>query len=276
MHFCALVFIPEHGDATTQVSRRMAPFDENTSNPSWIEFQDCEKKQRSSWEKETVDLIATPQGEYLFPWDERFRIKDTIGIGRQTHRVPDDCQPVTKPLREIYPNFEDYLEKFCGLTRDEKTQKYGYWHNPNGHWDFYQIGGRWSGALDGYDPHEDPRNVTVCELCNGTGLRTDQVAVEHRKRDPNYKCNGCAGRGKHVRWPTQWRPHQGDVQQPAAVVAKGFIPYTLVTQEAKWLCREEWNDEKREFEETMEDWDGFVVQCLERHRGRVVLVDYHS
>ena len=47
------------------------------------------------------------------------------------------------------------------------------------HWDWYQIGGRWTGALSGYNPDEDPANL------EGNGTRT--------------------------KWPTQWARHPGDV-----------------------------------------------------------------
>jgi hypothetical protein len=78
-------------------------------------------------------------------------------------------------------------------------------------WDWYQIGGRWSGAFDGYDPDQDPRHVETCELCLGTGMRRDDVGNDLRKEDPTYTCNGCQGKGKRPVWPTQRQNHDGDV-----------------------------------------------------------------
>jgi hypothetical protein len=52
-------------------------------------------------------------------------------------------------------------------------------------WDGYQIGGRYTGFLDGYDPTKDERNIENCDRCDGTG--------------------------KQVKWPTCWAPHEGDV-----------------------------------------------------------------
>jgi hypothetical protein len=81
-----------------------------------------------------------------------------------------------------------------------------------GFWDWYQIGGRWTGTFDGYAPDKDPANIEVCRLCKGTGKRTD-IKVESG-------CNGCAGTGQSVRWPTEWKDHPGDV-----------VPLESVTEE---------------------------------------------
>jgi hypothetical protein len=45
-------------------------------------------------------------------------------------------------------------------------------------WDWYQIGGRWTGHFDGYEPHTDPVNL-------------DEAGKE--------------------KWPIDWKSHAGDV-----------------------------------------------------------------
>src|SRR5260221_1879965 len=116
-----------------------------------------------------------------------------------------------------------------------------------GFWDWYQIGGRWTGHLTGYDPEKDPANVEKCNLCDGTGIRTDDIGVEMgqpTQQIPNAVvarevgrthgwCNGCDGRGKHATWPTNWRKHDGDVQPAAVALARAeqdenTLPYLIV------------------------------------------------
>jgi len=80
-----------------------------------------------------------------------------------------------------------------------------------GFWDWYQIGGRWTGALDGYDPGGDPDNQYKCDLCNGTGKRNDEIGKKHRETDPSYGCNGCNGTGTAIQWPTGFKRHPGDI-----------------------------------------------------------------
>lgn len=53
--------------------------------------------------------------------------------------------------------------------------------------------------------------LVVCDLCEGTGLRTDGLGVEWGMdvpRDPDTGkggCNGCAGSGKHPAFVTHYR-----------------------------------------------------------------------
>jgi hypothetical protein len=91
------------------------------------------------------------------------------------------------------------------------------------YWDWYQIGGRWTGTLSGYDPDSDPANIEVCGFCNGTGNRPDM--------DVANGCNGCQGKGKHVKWPTQWAKHPGDIvpvsQLTGDAIEKNFLYVVL-------------------------------------------------
>lgn len=45
-------------------------------------------------------------------------------------------------LKDKYPNYEDYLTDWHGV---ENTEKMGYHRNPNAKWDWYTLGGRWTG-----------------------------------------------------------------------------------------------------------------------------------
>jgi hypothetical protein len=68
--------------------------------------------------------------------------------------------------------------------------------NPNKKWDWWQLGGRFSGLLAAnYDPNTDPKNIETCFICGGTGVR------EVGKNG----CNGCNGTGKSTKWPTNWK-----------------------------------------------------------------------
>lgn len=114
------------------------------------------------------------------------------------------------------------------------------------HYDWYQIGGRWTGTLDGYDPEKDPANIKQCNLCGGSGVRSDSVGIVNGfdKKvvdDPDNPrhgqvgwCNGCQGAGRSVEWPTQYPVRDGDT-----------IPVAELTEEqyAKFhgVCVEGWD-----------------------------------
>lgn len=86
-------------------------------------------------------------------------------------------------------------------------------------WDWYQVGGRWTGTLDGYDPETDPKNAS-----NNT-------------RYP-------------VKWPTEWADHAGDVQPVHALTADTLASFYAVVSEYGWHGGEDyipWNDDEHKF-----------------------------
>lgn len=73
-----------------------------------------------------------------------------------THPNPNTCfegrvqlqvidPPKEIPLKDKYDSFEEYLEQYHGYRKDERTGAYGRWYNPNSKWDWYELGGRWTG-----------------------------------------------------------------------------------------------------------------------------------
>jgi hypothetical protein len=177
---------------------------------------------------------------------------------------------------------------------DHYDEKYDetYQRNPRGLWDWYAVGGRWSGVLSGYEPSEDPKLTERCRLCHGTGLRDDDLGRHFRAQNPEYTCNGCAGSpggpGRMPLWPTQWPRHGGDVisaleftsritewtdeQMPYAVFAHGSESVTT---------KQRWTGEG--FEQLHDDQgirDVLVKILYARLQAgltdRVVVIDYHS
>lgn len=103
-------------------------------------------------------------------------------------------------------------------------------YNVDSHWDWYQIGGRWSGSLTGYKPEDDPKNKETCHLCNGTGQRKDSNPDQMKACNG---CNGCDGTGIRQKWPTQWAKYEGDIQPVQQI--NGFTPFAIVTPEGEWI-----------------------------------------
>ena len=109
-----------------------------------------------------------------------------------------------------------------------------------GHWDWYEIGGRWSGALDGYQPECDPKNYKPCGYCHETGVREwdeDGVKVER-------VCNACHGWKLELSWPTDWH-HEHDVMtvgdfRRSSEFGK-FMPYAYISLDS-YGCVEDWNE----------------------------------
>jgi hypothetical protein len=133
-------------------------------------------------------------------------------------------------------------------------------------WDWFQIGGRWSGLFSGYDPDTDPKNIKTCELCGGTGTRRDMRVANG--------CNGCEGKGRRPVWPTERVEHDGDVLTTAEALAQltpERVPYAIATN-GKCSETESWNG--KDFVKNPEH--EATVRMMLAQPGRCVVVDYHS
>lgn len=130
--------------------------------------------------------------------------------------------------------------------------------NERGWWDWWQVGGRWTGQHQpGYDPDKDESKKEKCRLCHGTGKRKDMLVANG--------CNGCNGTGVSVAWPTQWKPLESDVCS-VENVPEDMTCYRLV------VCKNADDIEAYEDEGTP------VRQKLEElgcKGGWLVTVDYH-
>lgn len=147
-------------------------------------------------------------------------------------------------------DIEDYVERAmapfnenANLTTwevDEEIEGGGYWTNANSFWDWYQIGGRWSGAFaEGYEPEKDQRNWERCDLCNGTGVRTDSVKLAARPDGKGW-CNACTHDhennglpvGWRVKWPTDWVSDVGNIARLGDIrsYVEEHPPYYLLAE----------------------------------------------
>jgi hypothetical protein len=147
-------------------------------------------------------------------------------------------------------------------------------------WDWYQIGGRWTGLLSGYNPEGDPDNHHPCQICRGTGYRNDAVLVG--------PCNACGGIGVRVAWPTAWKAHAGDVATVAEAVARDVQFSRLVTPDRVWhMAVAEYGDDLF-FLPTEEAWRerdaahkaAWAAECrrllAEHPHDLLVVVDIHN
>lgn len=275
MHYYALVLIPPEGDAAELVAAAMAPYREGDHADGVREFVDSETEELENYRTGTMERVRTPDGRLLSPWDEEFRIPGTFGTGfggpegSTTHRIPPDCERVKIPRRELYASFDEYMREYCGAeARDTETGRFGYWHNRQGIWDFFQIGGRWTGILSGYEPDKDPANSEPCWICEATGKRQDAP----RCGAGDLPCNGCSGTGLAQKWPTQWAKHPGDIVACPIALTEAQTPYTLIGA-GIFHAKEKWTGE--DLIENPEHGDT-VRRKAQEHTGRAVVVDYHS
>lgn len=266
-----------------EVERLLAPFQENNNGDcpdEYLAFNDTEDENRREYESGGTSYVVTADGQRRLPWDEAFRVPGPIGIGHGTHADPPGSSRLHIPYRETFATFENYMADWCGQVRDRRMGKYGYWENPNAKWDWWSIGGRWTGYLTGHEPQKDKRNWERCWLCRGTGTRPDMNMSSCSDGNEMFPvigsgCNGCAGTGWKLKFPSDWLAVGNHA--PVAALRKDFSPHALLTPDGAWTEKGEmiWFgivvNEKPEA-----DWASQVRQVLDKHSDCIlVAVDCH-
>jgi hypothetical protein len=166
---------------------------------------------------------------------------------------------------------------------EQAMAPYCEYDGDNGWWDWWQIGGRWTGVWSEYDPSKDPENFEDCFLCKGTpGMRMDWRALEWRAKNPEYTCNGCASYGyepgRSLKHPSHWVKHEFDVIPARSALrliqAGAQKPYRFVAGEQVG-CTENWTG--KEFVK-IDSYEKDLIDALREHANthHVVVVDYHT
>ena len=101
-------------------------------------FNDITEEELEKYNTKSVKKVIMPDGRMLFPWDDEIKCKDGC--------IPNnpDLEQRDVPFNELYKTFEEYMLDFCGKTPNENG-RFGYYYNPNAKWDWWVVGGRWSG-----------------------------------------------------------------------------------------------------------------------------------
>jgi hypothetical protein len=141
-HFTVLVV----GD---DVSTLLAPFneqpDDNDEHVQMV-FEDHTEQFQEQYETASIEKIVLEDGTLVYPWDKCFAVPDPKLRGFTNNVVPENLERRQVPFKELYPTFEEFVLGHHNQEAEEDG-RYGYYHNPNAKWDWYQLGGRWSGML---------------------------------------------------------------------------------------------------------------------------------
>ena len=200
----------------------------------------------------------------------------------EEERTDENWKAVIEPLQNAQDAHEkaqpDYKKPDPECERCNGTGTYESQYNPQSKWDWWVIGGRWTGLLvPNYDPSKDPDNIVTCSLCNGTGTRPDGVLRFGKEWAESCNgCNGCNGTGKSVKWPSGWKQFDGDIM-PLAQVSDETLPFAILTPDGKWFEKGKmgWfgmsSDEKSE-----EEWAQTVKNVRAEYGDCIaVVVDCH-
>ncbi|UGY15215.1 zinc finger-like domain-containing protein [Bradyrhizobium septentrionale] len=214
---------------------------------------------------------------------------DGRGYRGKVHFVPDGYSKVEVPCSEVM-TIAEFIDWWHSgkIVRSEAEidrsgeHKYGYAliaengdlirmidrTNPNRKWDWWAVGGRWSGMLaaPGYDPEKDPANQETCTLCGGSGKRTF--------RAEEIVCNKCDGRGTAVKWPSSWVDTGNHAQLKD-------IPLEAIRNHAEIEALKRFDEAQeviagrgfKRWDEVKADNGGDIDKTREAYRGQQVLKD---
>lgn len=232
-HFAVLVVTSEF--PTDEVlSKTLAPWHEfecTGRDDQYVIEIDKTDDAREQFATSTETRLRDSAGNLHDRFDENSEWKPEFSqegaSGRREELVPDGYERVSIPTSEVM-TFAAWASDYYGWpivlseTELDRSDMHKYGHvlvdgngdvvrcvdrtNPNAMWDWWVVGGRYGGRLaPGYDPELDPENLETCFLCLGTGKRDDAIGRSHRSQNPEYTCNGCDGKGRSVKFPSQWK-----------------------------------------------------------------------
>ncbi len=226
---------------------------------------------------------------------------DGKGYRPKTRYIPDGYKKKEFFTKDVV-SFLEFASDYTGylavheedLIDKLKTHKYGYIlvdsnnnvikcvkrTNPNRKWDWWVIGGRWTGTFINDDPTKNPKNYERCFICEGSGSRLDMTGVDwSRKGNEMFPCigsgcNACYGSGMVLKHPPNFE-RSGDIC-PVAELKEDFTPFAFLTPEGEWIekgqmgwfaCvsnekdKDEWKDSCRKILDKYKDCIAVAVDC---------------
>lgn len=125
--------------------KQLAPFDENDRE----QFIDEEEEYLKEYGTKMISAVIFADGRKFTKYDEEMKKhwkRDGIGISsKDEFIVPAGAELKEIVANEMYATFETFMKEWHGMERDEEFNKYGSRRNPKAKWDWYELGGRWTG-----------------------------------------------------------------------------------------------------------------------------------
>lgn len=206
-HFSLCVAIPAEDcpEKVTSVHRMemlldpvLACYEESPSVRTRRAFEDCTDDARKMYETGTVDMVRLPDGTRCTFSDPRFYedyiLEDGVFYLRKTgqagrHVETDETKSMLllpdTPVREAF-SFDEYCRDHLNYRR--RKGRWGYFYNPDAKWDWWCVGGRFSGAFlvrsdqEEYIPAELGKSGSSGGYRSVNGARKKDICWDEMKR----------------------------------------------------------------------------------------------
>ena len=153
-------------------------------------------------------------------------------------RSPDDVETMLDPFYEGVDCNSEYAEfvEDDGCDYDERAGAKGYWCNPSAKWDWYSIGGRWSGLLrlKNSDNTVDSARVLECDFSPDKeeydqAVRFWEVVVDGQPLRDGEKEEDFSSWYKPQYFIDQYRTKENYAEQLSM-----FSTYAFLTADGEW------------------------------------------
>lgn len=269
-----------------EVKLLLAPYQENNMGDcpaEYLEFVDEEETGKDSYETGYIEMVQTPEGQLLNRSDERFKVENPETLMTE-YLIPKDHKEVLVPIKDCFPTFEEYMEKYFGYCeRDPQKGRYGYWANPNAKWDYWSIGGRFHGLLK-VCGKEDPARYDQAQIKDidfsmdqeiyDKAVRFWEVYVEKAPLKPDEDSQDF----NSFYSPKYFKDFYGSKEGYAEDRAY-FTPWAFVTSDGRWIEKGEmgwWaahNGTSKSFRDFLEAWKKTLSEC--DPESYITIVDCH-
>lgn len=132
-HFAVLVI----GD---DVEAQLQPYHEYECTgvkDEFVEFVDETAEVLAGWKTDTANCVRLPEGEIVSCYSEE---------AREYERNNNDAlEQIEVPVKEHYADIKEYAEEYHGFEAGGTPDTFGRWTNPDAKWDWWLVGGRWTG-----------------------------------------------------------------------------------------------------------------------------------
>ena len=167
-HF-SVAIITDGKPTEGRIAKALAPYQENNMEDcpkEYMEFHSTTQERKEEYETSTIHRVKLANGTLVSPYDsilydevtkEEYEKaieegkRDQYSFADKYRRKKDLAKigaiEVEIPCKELYPTFEDFMKDWYEEKKDEEINDYGYWENPNAKWDWWEVGGRFSGIL---------------------------------------------------------------------------------------------------------------------------------
>lgn len=220
--------------------------------------------------------------EVMKPFEESPEDEEYLEFEDYTDDVLKEYQDYVREGREEI-NFAEFLESNGYI---EENGRYGYKTNPNGQWDWYEVGGRWSNYLKLKDDIKHPKEIIVSNGKPFEGYEThcdscmkEDFDYEGMKRQ-RYE-NAIKSWEEHEKHPDkdafwEYGIRKGETKEEYLKrMEKESLFYTIL-KNGEWNSRGDlgWfglsgNDDDK--------WNQFEEKLIKEsdNKSRFILIDYH-